>query len=149
MDYERLAQSIPPSYGRLVFAQMCMAKAHAVYGVPRFTYDDYVANPGLVSQQMRSWLVGAGAAGADAALGFTSVELGRHATGRDGNTAIRRRGSFSPPAERSAEDVPLRELFYSHAGVRPSLRERRIERHDSGFTFGTEADGRFEFRTCS
>ena len=116
MDYERLAQSIPPSYGRLVFAQMYMAKAHAVYGVPRFTYDDYVANPGLVSQQMRSWLVGAGAAGADAALGFTSVELGRHATGRDGNTAIRRRGSFSPPAERSAEDVPLRELFYSHAG---------------------------------
>ena len=28
MDYERLAQSVPPSYGRLVFAQMCMAKPH-------------------------------------------------------------------------------------------------------------------------
>ena len=28
MSYERLAQSVPPAYGQLVFAQMCMHRAH-------------------------------------------------------------------------------------------------------------------------
>ena len=61
MSYERLAQSVPPAYGQLVFAQMCMHRAHRRYGVPMLTFDQRLADPSGVARQLTFWLHGAGA----------------------------------------------------------------------------------------
>ena len=39
MSYERLAQSIPPAYGQLVFTQMCMWRAHRRWADAEFRAD--------------------------------------------------------------------------------------------------------------
>jgi len=68
MDYERLAQSIPPDYGQLVFTQMCMAWAHAKFGVPIVTFDDFIQRPDESRRLMSRWLRGAGDERPEAAL---------------------------------------------------------------------------------
>ena len=52
MSYERLAQSVPPQYGQLVYAQMCMHQAHEQYGAPITTFDDLQARPSWARRTM-------------------------------------------------------------------------------------------------
>ena len=62
MEYERLAQAIPPAYSQLVFSQMCMRIAEARFGAPAITYDEMVARPAQARRRrlMAHWLRGAG-----------------------------------------------------------------------------------------
>ena len=45
MPYPELAQSIPPDYAALVFAQMCMEQARAEFGAPVITFDEMERRP--------------------------------------------------------------------------------------------------------
>ena len=124
MSCERLAQSIPPSYGQLVFAQMCMARAHEKFGVPVITFDDWVARPAESARVLSKWLRGAGASSPDLALELRAVAAERPQLGAetvsDGKPSIEAADVCDVPpsgrAESSAEALCFRELFYSHAG---------------------------------
>ena len=70
MDYLGLTQAIPPAYGHLVFAQMCMDICAREYGVPRWTFDEMQADKARARREMGAWVGGAGLASGDAALVF-------------------------------------------------------------------------------
>ena len=128
MSYVSLAQSIPPAYGSLVFAQMCMHVCVKEFGAPRITYDDFEASPEEASASLGSWLRGAGAAEGEAALeeGGGREEDSRDATGEPVEP-VAAEPSYSPPeggdsdeseppTEARVREAELRELYYSHAG---------------------------------
>ena len=136
MSYERLAQSVPPQYGQLVFAQMCMRHAHDVYGVPVITFDEMRARPAWARRTLAFWLRGAGAPGSHAGMLFQPApKIQSEAVGMS-------RAEFhgAKGCEREAE---FRELHYSHAGgydqqwVRPGL-EGRLGRVSEGVTLVEE-----------
>ena len=60
MEYERLAQAIPPAYSQLIFGQMCMRIAEARFGAPAITFDEMMARPAQSRRLMAHWLRGAG-----------------------------------------------------------------------------------------
>ena len=68
MQYDRLAQSVPPAYGQLVFAQMCMHRVHRRYGMPVIWFDDARRDPAGSRRTMARWLRGAGGEAPDLAL---------------------------------------------------------------------------------
>ena len=74
MAYDRLAQSVPPAYGQLVFSQMCMWRAHRRFGAPVITYDDVLADPAGSRRRLARWLRGAGDERPDAALELRPVD---------------------------------------------------------------------------
>eukprot|EP00966_Prymnesium_polylepis_P283865 6557595-Prymnesium_polylepis.1 len=74
MSYAGLSQAIPPAHGQLVFAQACQDEACKRYGVPRFSFDDFVKDHEGVGRAMRFWLRGAGEARPDAGLRFEAVQ---------------------------------------------------------------------------
>ena len=109
MCYERLAQSVPPHYSQLVFAQMCMWQAAAKFGVPAITFDERWKHPNRSMRTMAFWLRGAGASEATSGQFFQPApELAAEPIG-------------SARAEKHVEEgcarvAEFRELFYSHAG---------------------------------
>jgi len=120
MSFERLAQSVPPQYGQLVFSQMCMRHAHEVYGAPAITFDEMRAHPAWAQRTMAFWLRGAGAPASNAGLLFQPAP------------ALAQEPLGTSRAERHADEgcemeAEFRELFYSHAGgydqqwVRPGV----------------------------
>ena len=132
MSYERLAQSVPPAYGQLVFAQMCMHRAHRRFGVPILTYDDRCLDPAGVARQLSFWLTGAGAESSASAVFLEGLrssvsqvpcELVEDASfqANDSISVLQNVGGgdnqatdvFHGNIEGEAE---FRELFYSHAG---------------------------------
>ena len=109
MSFERLAQSVPPAYGQLVFSQMCMHYAHVRYGAPAITFDEMRKRPGWARRTLAFWLRGAGAPEASAGqLFMPAPEVAREAPG-EARAEVHREGG----CEREAE---FRELYYSHAG---------------------------------
>ena len=113
MDYERLAQSIPPDYGQLVFTQMCMARAHAKFGVPVVTFDDFIQRPDESRRLMSRWLRGAGDERPESALELVGPGGDQMIGSR---TAEHSGPEGKAPGGQIPEDLPFRELFYSHAG---------------------------------
>ena len=98
MSYDRLAQSVPPAYGQLVFAQMCMHRAHRRFGAPIMTFDQLRARPAECRREMARWLRGAGEAAPDLAVQLSS------AGGDEGAPAAEAgRGEASPPSYGWAE----------------------------------------------
>ena len=137
MNYERLAQSVPPQYSQLVFSQMCMEQAHRKFGSPRITFDDKRARPSQSMRQLAFWLRGAGAAEATSGqLFLPAPEVAAEPVGQSRAEVHTTQGCV-----REAE---FRELFYSHAGfydqqwVSNGL-EARLARVSRGETF--EASG--------
>ena len=143
MSYDRLAQAVPPAYGQLIFAQMCMARAHRRYGVPMVSFDDYKARPVESGRVLSQWLRGAGAETPDLAVGFQPAPPVEKARGKGCRaTQIDSQGSvsllmaasqpgaidhepasFDPNLDQAVardnadpEEILLRKLFYSHAG---------------------------------
>ena len=116
MTYERLGQSLPPSYTRLVWAQMCMSYAHDRWGVPFITFDEREANPHQANRALAAWLRGAGDGRVDSGVGFTmalggdEVFKARDAEAAAGYSVV---GEASAPSD---EESAFREIFYSHAG---------------------------------
>jgi hypothetical protein len=76
MTYDRLAQSLPPAYIELVFAQMCMRAAHDRFGAPAITFDAMMERPASARRELAAWLRGAGDASPSAGL---SLVAGRQA----------------------------------------------------------------------
>ena len=109
MSYERLAQSVPPQYGQLVYSQMCMHQAHDQYGAPIITFDDLRARPSWARRTMAFWLRGAGEA--DASIGQLFQPAPPPATRTEGSTC-----SGAEASNGLEEREEFRELFYSHAG---------------------------------
>ena len=72
MGYIPLAQAVPPAYGQLVFAQMCMHECCRQLGVQPITFDQRQASPVESDHLMRSWLRGAGDASGQGAVAFSS-----------------------------------------------------------------------------
>ena len=60
MDYEGLAQAIPPVYAQYIFGQACMREVEREFGIPAITYDEMLANRSSARRKMRHWLRGAG-----------------------------------------------------------------------------------------
>lgn len=109
MNYDRLAQSVPPAYGQLVFSQMCMQMAHRKFGVPVISYDQFLENPAKAQRSMAFWLRGAGAPEASAGQLFVPAPLVASET--PGTARAERQNDEG--CRRVAE---FRELYYSHAG---------------------------------
>lgn len=136
MSYERLAQSVPPQYGQLVFSQMCMRYACARFGAPAITFDEMQKRPNESRRQLAFWLRGAGAAEAELGQLFSPApELAAEGAGSARAELHRDAG-----CDREAE---FRELFYSHAGgfdqqwVRASV-SGRLSRVSRGVTLEGE-----------
>ena len=89
MTYDRLAQSLPPAYIELVFAQMCMRAAHDRFGAPAITFDAMMERPASARRELAAWLRGAGDASPSAGL---SLVGGASGPVRDGGTALIGRG---------------------------------------------------------
>ena len=70
MSYVPLAQSVPPVYGQLVFAQMCMQECSRRLGIKPITYDEMTVSPVESEHSMRGWLRGAGDASGQGAVQF-------------------------------------------------------------------------------
>ena len=120
MSYERLAQSVPPAYASLRFAQMCMAIAHDRYGVPVITYDDMLTRPHAARREMSMWVRGAGDASPNAGLLLERAVSGCSTAGTAATVtrpvpAGPAWGSGSRGYDEAAE-ASHREFFYSHAG---------------------------------
>ena len=131
MSFGELAQAIPPAYASLVFAQMCMAEAHRMYGAPVITYDEMLRRPSWAKRQLALWLQGGGAPRPD--VGLAAQPVSREAV--EGETA--KAGRPAPassagdlagwdqvvsgsmpigPAGAYVSDAEFRELFHSFAG---------------------------------
>ena len=78
MSYDRLAQSLPPSYTRMVVGQMCMQIASDRYGAPAISYDEHVADPARTSRALAGWLRGSGDDSAAAGLAFVAANEAAH-----------------------------------------------------------------------
>ena len=98
MSYERLAQSVPPSYASLRFSQMCMAIAHQRYGVPVITYDELRRRPHAARRELAMWLRGAGDASPTAGLGMLRP-------GPEGENAVDVAGEWRDAVEGVGADV--------------------------------------------
>jgi len=72
MSFERLAQSLPPDYIRLVFAQMCMSYVADRFGVTLVTYDEHEKDPIAAKRELEKWLRGAGDDRPEAGLSLLS-----------------------------------------------------------------------------
>ena len=114
MSYDRLAQSLPPSYTRLIIGQMCMAIACQRFGVPPISYDEHVANPEATRRALAGWLVGAGDDRASAGL-----ELRQAVSQADDTVAdhdVSQVESWDQVEVPGASEDAFRELEYSHVG---------------------------------
>ena len=60
MDYEGLAQAIPPSYAQYIFGQACMREVADRYSIEPITFDQMLANPERSRRLMKHWIRGAG-----------------------------------------------------------------------------------------
>jgi hypothetical protein len=76
MTYDRLAQSLPPAYIELVFAQMCMRAAHDRFGAPAITFDAMMERPASARRELAAWLRGAGDASPSAGLSLVGGASG-------------------------------------------------------------------------
>ena len=119
MSYDRLAQSVPPAYGQLVFAQMCMHRANRRFGVPIITFDQSRERPIESRREMARWLRGAGEASPDLAVQLSDAPQGRAAAeAGESSTEVDSPGYGWAEATSIpfGESVLHRELFYSHVG---------------------------------
>ena len=109
MPFERLAQAIPPAYAQLVFAQACMERCRAVYGIPAITFDEMLLDKTRSRRRMHFFLRGAGAPGPDAGLDFVPAVFS---------------GPSSPPVVQGGVEIPF-------AGTAPAEMDANpFTRHD-------------------
>ena len=122
MEFERVAQSIPPAYARYVFAQMCAAAANKWFGVPVITYDAMLEDPLTARRTLEAWLVGAGGESPTLGLRFqpAQAESEGEAPSRTENELPDAAAVGGGKALLSVEEA--RELYYSYAGDYDSLR---------------------------
>ena len=125
MSYERIAQSVPPAYGRLVYSQMCMARAGSRFGVPAISFDEMLADPAGAKRTMARWLRGAGDERPEAALELVSAKAAVERSRASGVSVVSggaTRGAGIDTTDGSA----FRELYYSHAGAFDQLYSSRV-----------------------
>ena len=134
MTYDRLAQSLPPAYVELIFAQMCMRAAHDSFGAPAITFDEMKARPAAARRELAAWLRGAGHDAPSAGLALvgaladaeTEESLVAHEEEMS-QAAEAMRAAAATRAEPTREiridggaasigEVDFRELYYSQAG---------------------------------
>ena len=73
MDYDGMAQSIPPAYGEYVFGQAAMREVERKYGLEAITFDELLARPERSRRLMRHWLRGAGGVSPEQGVEFTTA----------------------------------------------------------------------------
>ena len=115
MTYERLGQALPPSYTRLVWAQMCMAYAHDRWGVPVISFDEKEADPAWANRTMARWLRGAGDARVDSGVSIEGALASGGAPMAEQSTPGEM-SAAAPSAAPCSEEAAFREVFYSHVG---------------------------------
>ena len=132
MAYDRLAQSLPPAYTELIFAQMCMRAAHNRFGAPAITFDEMMERPSAARRELSAWLRGAGDAALTAGLSLVGpAEAEAEASGAlraaaaQMHEADERRMAAASSAPGIAVggglmvtigEADFRELYYSQAG---------------------------------
>ena len=141
MDYEGMAQTVPPVYSQYLFGQACMREVERRFGLPALTYDDLLARPARCRRMMRHWLRGAGgpsgAQGVDFSLASSEGREGTVGLGAGEPAGVGLElsavgpspsPSYSPQVKGEAEDAvqpptvstvaeaEWRELDYSWAG---------------------------------
>ena len=79
MEYERLAQAVPPVYAELVFGQMCMWRAHVRFGAPAISFDEMLERPAASRRELARWLHGAGDDRPEAGLALEKAREHREA----------------------------------------------------------------------
>ena len=114
MSYPRLAQSIPPDYNRLRYAQCCAAIAKDRFGVPFISFDEMRQRPAWAKREIARWLRGAGDAEPAAALEWQ----GRAAAPERAEAPRTAPAGAGSDGDRTFTDEELvfRELFYSYVG---------------------------------
>ena len=73
MDYDGMAQAIPPAYGEYVFGQAAMREVERKYGLEAITFDEMLARPERSRRLMRHWLRGAGGVSPDQGVEFATT----------------------------------------------------------------------------
>ena len=148
MDYEGLAQAIPPVYAQYIFGQACMREVEREFGIPAITYDEMLANRSSARRKMRHWLRGAGGAAPDQGVEFApshgaeaggepvAAEPSSDGTERPTLGADRRAPEYRPlhgdasgdrvppPTEGTVREAEWRELGYSWAGGYDQISDR-------------------------
>jgi hypothetical protein len=148
MDYEGLAQAIPPVYAQYIFGQACMREVEREFGIPAITYDEMLANRSSARRKMRHWLRGAGGAAPDQGVEFApshgaeaggepvAAEPSAGGTERPTLGADRRAPEYRPlhgdasgdrvppPTEGTVREAEWRELGYSWAGGYDQISDR-------------------------
>jgi hypothetical protein len=134
MSYLMLAQSIPPAYGQLIFAQKCMAECHRRYAIPLITFDDLQARKHENLARMRAWLVGAGDADGRGAVQFvpasaaSALAVGdERAADVETEVTVELHGEGSPGREASAQPTYAVEPGAGGDEVAPATEERVVE----------------------
>ena len=114
MSYPRLAQSIPPDYNRLRYAQCCAAIAKDQFGAPFISFDEMRRRPAWAKREIARWLRGAGDAEPATALEWQ----GRAAAPERAGAPRAAPAGAGCDGERvfTDEELVLRELFYSYVG---------------------------------
>ena len=148
MDYEGLAQAIPPVYAQYIFGQACMREVEREFGIPAITYDEMLANRSSARRKMRHWLRGAGGAAPDQGVEFApshgaeaggepvAAEPSSDGTERPTLGADRQAPEYRPlhgdasgdrvppPTEGTVREAEWRELGYSWAGGYDQISDR-------------------------
>ena len=148
MDYEGLAQAIPPVYAQYIFGQACMREVEREFGIPAITYDEMLANRSSARRKMRHWLRGAGGAAPDQGVEFApshgaeaggepvAAEPSPDGTERPTLGADRQAPEYRPlhgdasgdrvppPTEGTVREAEWRELGYSWAGGYDQISDR-------------------------
>ena len=148
MDYEGLAQAIPPVYAQYIFGQACMREVEREFGIPAITYDEMLANRSSARRKMRHWLRGAGGAAPDQGVEFApshGAEAGGEPVAAEPSSGSAERPTLGadrqapeyrplhgdasgdrvpPPTEETVREAEWRELGYSWAGGYDQISDR-------------------------
>jgi hypothetical protein len=136
MDYEGLAQAIPPVYAQYIFGQACMREVEREFGIPAITYDEMLANRSSARRKMRHWLRGAGGAAPDQGVEFAPSH-GAEAGGEPVAAEPSSDGTERPTLGADRQAPEYRPLHGDASGDRVPPRRRGRSERRSGASWAT------------
>ena len=125
MDYEGMAQAIPPVYSQYLFGMACMKEVESEFGIPAISFDEMLAHTTRSRRRMAHWLRGAGGASP-----HQGVEFERGPSGAAGEAADAEQAAAGGAQKETATATGETHQFVEEEGGPP-------QRHG----FGTPARG--------
>ena len=132
MSYDRLAQSLPPAYVQLLYAQLCMRVLEREYGVQPISFDEHLRDPEGTRLKLQLWLRGAGDPSPEAGLHTVTAGTASTADHRSNpDRASKNQTRGQPDGIGGSElDAGFRELYYSKHGGFDALWKDGDDAHD-------------------